>query len=168
MAKLIWITGLSGSGKTTLGKKLYSILKKENLNYIFIDGDSFREIMGNDTGHDISDRLRNAYRIARMCKFLTDQEINVVCSTMSLFKEIHQFNEINNQEYFEIFLDVHIEELIKRDQKNLYSKALSGEVKNVIGIDLPYDKPESPDLVLKNNIESDLENNINKILNLIS
>lgn len=168
MAKLIWITGLAGSGKTTLGKKLYSILKKEYLNYVFIDGDSFREIMGNDTGHDISDRLRNAYRIARMCKFLIDQEINVVCSTMSLFKEIHQFNEINNSEYFEIFLDVDIQELIKRDQKGLYSKALSGEVKNVIGIDLSYDKPEDPDLVLKNNIESDLENNINKILNLIS
>jgi adenylylsulfate kinase-like enzyme len=168
MAKLIWITGLAGSGKTTLGKKLYYILKKENLNYVFIDGDSFREIMGNDTGHDISDRLRNAYRIARMCKFLTDQEINVVCSTMSLFKEIHQFNEINNTEYFEIFLNVDIEELIKRDQKGLYSKALSGEVKNVIGIDLPYDKPEAPDLVLKNNIKADLENNINQILNLIS
>ena len=40
--------------------------------------------------------------------------------------------------------------MIKRDSKGLYSKAISGDMKNVIGIDLPYDKPENPFLTIEN------------------
>ena len=60
---LIWITGLSGSGKTTIGKRVYEKLKAKMLNTIFLDGDNFREILGNDLGHSPKDRLENAKRI---------------------------------------------------------------------------------------------------------
>ena len=42
---LIWITGLSGSGKTTIGKAVWGEIKKEHSNAVFLDGDSFREIL---------------------------------------------------------------------------------------------------------------------------
>ena len=74
---LLWITGLSGSGKTTIGKEVYKKLKEKHANTVFLDGDAFREILGSDLGHNKTDRFNNALRIARMCKFLTNQNINL-------------------------------------------------------------------------------------------
>ena len=148
--KLIWITGLSGAGKTTIGKEVYRLLKLKYSNSVFLDGDVIREILGNDLGHDREDRIKNAIRISKMCEFLTNQNIHVVCATMSLFKEIHEMNKKNILNYNEIFINVDIPELVKRDSKGLYAKALNGEIKNVIGIDLPYDKPVNPLLTIEN------------------
>ena len=167
MAFLIWITGLAGSGKTTIGKEVYKKIKVKYKNTVFLDGDSFREILGNDLGHTPKDRFKNALRIHKMCKFLIEQDINVVCATMSLYKEIHKLNRENIKNYFEVFLDCDIKELIKRDKKGLYSKALKGEIKNVVGIDLPYDKPENADLYLDNSKKEYFKKNIEKILKLI-
>lgn len=166
--KLIWITGLSGAGKSTIGSKVYELLKVKLDNVVLIDGDVIREILGNDLGHCVEDRKKNAFRISKMCQFLVDQNINVVCSTMSLFKEIHDFNRNNIENYYEIFIDVKIETLMNRDSKNIYSRAKSGELKNIIGIDLPYDKPKDPFLVLENeNMTISIEEKAKMILDKV-
>lgn len=164
---LVWITGLSGSGKTTIGKEVYKKLKEKYLNTVFLDGDSFREVLGNDLGHSPKDRFENAKRIHRMCKFLVSQNINVVCATMSLYKEVHDLNRAEMKNYFEIFVECDIEELIRRDQKGLYSKALRQERDDVVGVNLPYDKPKDCELVIDNSTKSDLLIKVEKILNLI-
>ena len=60
MSRLIWITGLSGSGKTTIAQALFLELKKIEENTVFLDGDNFREILGNDLKYSKQDRLINA------------------------------------------------------------------------------------------------------------
>ena len=139
--KLIWITGLSGAGKTTIGREVYSLLKKKHKNSVFVDGDIFR-----------------ARIISRLCTNLTNQNIHVVCCTMSLFKEIHQMNRENTKNYFEIYIHVEFEKLIQRDSKGIYSSEKKGEIKNVVGLDIMYDKPLTPSLVIDN---SDQEVSIN-------
>ena len=167
MANLIWITGLSGSGKTTIGKEVYSKLKEKQINTVFLDGDNFREILGSDLGHTPKDRLENAKRISRMCSFLISQQINVICATMSLYKEIHDMNRENIKNYFEIFIECDIDELKRRDQKGIYTKALKAELNNVVGINLPYDKPVNCELIIDNSQQINLEQKVNKIINLI-
>lgn len=166
-SKLIWITGLSGSGKTTIGKEVYIKLKEKYINSVFLDGDSFREILGNDLAHTSKDRLENAKRIHRMCKFLISQNINVVCATMSLYKEIHELNRDEIENYFEVFIECNMEELVKRDQKGLYSQALKGKRDDVVGVSIPYDKPENCELTVENSEKLNLDNKVNEILNLI-
>ncbi|MFN8145408.1 MAG: adenylyl-sulfate kinase [Bacteroidia bacterium] len=148
MAKLIWITGLAGSGKTTLAREVYTQLKKVYSNVVLIDGDHLREIFGGEHGYSTEDRLENARRLSRLCHFLISENIHVVCSTMSLYKEIHDYNRKNFKDYFDIFLDIPMEVLIKRDKKQLYSNALAGKTENVVGINQEYDKPESPKMTL--------------------
>ena len=164
---LIWITGLSGSGKTTIGSALYLKLKQNYKNVVFLDGDSFREILGNDLGHNPKDRLENAYRIHRMCKFLVSQNIHVVCATMSLYKEIHELNRREMGNYLEVFIECEIDELIRRDQKGLYTQAIKGKQTNVVGVDLPYDKPDKADLTINNTQITDIALNVEKIYSLI-
>ncbi len=159
MSKLIWITGLAGSGKTSIGKKVFKKLKKLDPATAFIDGDNYRELF-NSYGYSRKDRLEIAKKIIKLCYFLTKQKINVVCCTISLFDEIHQENRKLFDEYYEIYISCKMEELLKRDQKGLYSKALAGEINDVVGVDLDYDIPKQPFLSLDNSMNKALEKNI--------
>ena len=164
---LVWITGLPGSGKTTLAQALYGLIKNQ-LPSICIDGDIIRDIMGKDLGYNMKDRLKNAYRIAKLNKYLIDHNLIVICSTVSLFKEIHQWNRKNIKNLIEIYIDVPMDILIQRDQKKMYSQALKGKKKNVRGIDQKFDIPMKPSLIIKNdkNLNIFLENvkKINKLI----
>lgn len=162
MSKLIWITGLAGSGKTTIGKGVFQKLKEKEVNTVFVDGDQYREVFG-ASGYTKAKRLVVAKNIVKLCKFLIDQNINVVCCTISLFKEIHEQNIKQFKNYYEIFVFCEIEELIKRDQKGIYSKALKGEINNVVGVDIKYDTPLNPFLIIDNNKKDDLTNKIDLI-----
>jgi adenylylsulfate kinase len=60
-----------------------------------------------------------------------------------------------------------MDELIRRDQKGIYSAAISGKINNIVGIDIQYDKPINCSLWIDNNIKSDLNTKVKKIINLI-
>jgi adenylylsulfate kinase-like enzyme len=46
-----------------------------------------------------------------------------------------------------------METLLRRDIKNLYARARKGEIVNVVGVDIPFPEPESPDLVIENDAD---------------
>lgn len=147
---VFWITGLAGAGKTSIAKALFDELNRKNEKVVFIDGDAIREITGNDLGHHTEDRIKNAYRISRMCHFFSDQGQNVVCATMSLYHEVQRWNREHIAKYFQIYVKVSQEVLFKRDQKGLYTGAGKGEEKNVVGVDIPFQEPIGNDLVIEN------------------
>ena len=162
---VIWIIGMSASGKTTIGKKLYEKLKYSKEKWIFLDGDIFRNILGDDLGHTIEDRKKNALRISKFCEFLNLQNINVIASVLSIFHDNQKYNKENIPNYKEIFLDVRFENLLVRDNKKLYQKALDGKIKNVVGVDIKFIPPFSPDLIVDNNSENpDYQKIIQKII----
>ena len=148
--RLIWITGLAGSGKTTIGREVYSGLKMLKPNVAFLDGDQLREVFGSGLGYSEGERLALAMSYCRLCKVLCDQGIDVVCATISLFLECHRWNRANISGYYEIYVRVPMSVLIDRDHKQLYSKALCGEISNVVGVDLEFMPPEKPDIVIDN------------------
>ena len=141
---------MSAAGKTVIGKELYNLIKNKYKNTIFLDGDIFRGLHDNDVDHTRPGRKRNSDRICRICQFLEQQEINVVCSVLSIFHEAQQWNRENYKDYFEVYLDVKFDTLLKRDQKNLYKKALNKEMNNVVGVDIEFKPPKNPDLIIKN------------------
>ncbi len=148
---VIWIIGLAGSGKTTIGTQLYERLKPETRNLVFIDGDMIREIMGNDLGHTVADRKKNADRICNLCRALEQQDINVIACVLSLFHESQEWNRNTYKQYFEIFIDASMDTLLQRDQKGLYSGARNGTIQDVVGVDIPFAPPRNPDCVIDNN-----------------
>jgi cytidine diphosphoramidate kinase len=148
---VIWLIGMSCSGKTTLGRKLFNKLSSSQEKWVFLDGDTFRNILGEDLGHSLEDRYKNAYRVSRFCEYLNSQDINVLACILSIFHDNQRYNRENIPDYKEIYLDVTFENLLKRDNKGLYKKALQGETKNVVGVDIEFIPPYEPDIFIDNN-----------------
>ena len=150
--RVIWITGLSGAGKSTIARATVKQLRTQGEQPVLIDGDEIRDaIRDPHTGHDPSSRLVNAYRICRLAKLLAEQGHTVIVATMSIYHEIHSWNRRNCPNYFEVWVEVDLDALREQDSLNLYSRAQNGKTKNVAGLDLNYEKPLKPALVINNN-----------------
>tara|TARA_A100001015_G_scaffold320300_1_gene446178 strand:- start:2887 stop:3393 length:507 start_codon:yes stop_codon:yes gene_type:complete len=147
---VIWIVGLSGAGKTTIARLLLKKLKKKYSNLIHLDGDIIRKIYNDKLGYSSKDRNINAERLSKMTKFLSDQKIHVVGSVLSNFPKWQAWNKKNIKNYYQVYLKVSLKELIKRDKKNIYKKALKGTKKNVVGVDIKFKEPLNSNLIIDN------------------
>lgn len=147
---VMWLIGLSGAGKSTLASAVVARLRNRKHPVALLDGDELRQLWGNDLGYTLADRKKNADRICRMGQFLELQGIDVVCAILSMFPESRQWNRSKLKDYFEVFIDAPMAQLVQRDPKGLYRRALSGEIKEVAGVDLDFPIPEAPDLVIEN------------------
>ena len=162
---VIWICGLSASGKSTLGRHLFSILKAEIPNLVLLDGDELRSVLGGSIGYDREAREKNSARIGNLCRLLDSQNIHVICCAVTISPEVQAHNRKHLSEYCEVFLDVTLATVRRRDPKGIYLRADRGEIKNVAGVDIPFVPPANPDLVIDNNFDrEDVESLVRLIL----
>lgn len=80
---------------------------------ILLDGDELREVFGaaaeNARNHGREGRLALAMQYAHLCRVIAGQGLTVVIATISLFREVHEWNRANLPGYFEAYLKVPIE-----------------------------------------------------------
>src|SRR5713101_1267417 len=164
LGRVFWITGLSGAGKTTVGQELRSRLRAAGRAVTFLDGDALRAAIAEDLGHSAGNRLVSAMRNARLCRLLAGQGFDVVCATISLFHEVQRWNRENIPNYREIYLRVPIDELRRRDSKGIYAVAQRGDARDIVGLDVPAEAPEAPDLVLDNYGALDVATAVDRIM----
>ncbi|RYY94836.1 MAG: adenylyl-sulfate kinase [Comamonadaceae bacterium] len=93
-------------------------------------------------------RRINAERLVALCEMLDRQGVHVVCCVLSVFEDMRRENRTRFSRYFEIFMDAPIEAVMARDVKGIYAAARRGETRNVVGVDLPFERPASSDLVI--------------------
>ncbi len=141
--KTIWLTGLSGAGKTTLAKYL-----QRYYNAILIDGDDMRNGISKDLSFDNEGRMKNVLLAAHMCKTVNNSNHFAVAAMMSPLKEQREAAREVIGNIFLVYVACDVETLKLRDTKGLYKKFENGELKNMVGLDLPYDVPSDANIVV--------------------
>ena len=160
---LFWITGLSGSGKTSLGKKIFVEINKKYGKTILLNGDDLRNIFQLKK-YSFSDRYQVAMSYSNFCKKITNQKINLIFTTVSMFHNVRHYNNKNINNYIEIFIKTNIKKIIKEDKKKLYKSKYK---KNIVGVDIKFEIPKKPLITLNNNFTESLDSLSKKLLKKI-
>ncbi|MEK3707942.1 adenylyl-sulfate kinase [Paenibacillus sp. FSL R7-0198] len=150
----VWFTGLSGAGKTTIASYVTGILQERGIAVETLDGDVVRNSLCKDLGFSKEDRIKNIERISFVAKLLTKNQIVTLASFISPYNNMREMARQEIGEFIEVFVDAPLSELIKRDVKGLYKKAIAGEIKSFTGVNDPYERPNNADLVLRTDLET--------------
>jgi len=159
----VWFTGLPCCGKTTIAKKVYEILTKKGYKVKHLDGDLVRKDLTADLGFSKKDRDENIRRVSNLAKDLTKNDIIVLATFVSPYRQRREKTRKEIGNYFEIYVKCPVEICIKRDVKGMYKKALSGEIKNFTGVDDPYEEPKNPELIIESDKET-VDKSVEKVL----
>ncbi len=144
----LWFTGLHGSGKNELAFSLEKRLFDEGAVAVLLDGSSVRSGLNRELDFSPADRAENLRRVAHIAKIMNDQGIIAVCSFISPIDSLRdQIGEIIGKERFHMFFMDATLDYCKNNKPYLYEKAERGEIDNLPGIDIQFEKPENANLI---------------------
>ena len=166
---VFWITGLSGSGKTQIGKKVKKGIIKNYGPTILFSGDDIRNIFDLKK-YTFKERLKIVNQYGKLCKNLSNQNINVLFCVVGLMKKVRIWNKNNIKNYLEIFIKSPLNTVKKLSKKKIYKKKY---IQDVVGLDIKPEFPQSPHIIINNNFDrsinilaKELVKKINKIIYL--
>lgn len=154
---VLWTTGLSGAGKTTLTIALEKELKARGLRVERLDGDIVREGLTRDLGFSKEDRDKNIERVTFVAKLLSRNGVAVLCSFISPYKATRDMVRREVTNFIECYVEVPLEEVVRRDVKGLYKKAMAGEIPNFTGVSDPYEAPDKAEIVVNSKDQTEAE-----------
>jgi adenylylsulfate kinase len=142
----IWLTGLPSAGKTTIASALIPELKARGWNVELLDGDEVRKGLSADLGFDRSAREAHARRVTFVAKVLARNGVIPIVALISPYRT----SRARAREEIGAFVEVHVTTPLavceERDVKGLYKKARAGAIKEMTGVDDPYEPPETPEI----------------------
>jgi len=144
----IWLTGLPSAGKTTIAKALTPKLKALGWNVELLDGDEIRTGISSDLGFDRKAREAHAGRVTFVAKILARNGVIPIVALISPYRTSRQRAREQIGAFVEVYVTTPIEVCEQRDVKGLYKRARRGEIKEMTGVDDPYEAPEHPEIVV--------------------
>jgi bifunctional enzyme CysN/CysC len=148
---VVWFTGVPSSGKSTIANLVERQLRLDGRHTYLIDGDNVRHGLNKDLGFTAEDRSENIRRVGEVARLMVDAGLIVLVTLVSPYRSDRQVarDRVEEDEFFEVFVDAPLSVVQERDPKGLYRKAAAGEAKGVTGVDSPYEAPERPELHLR-------------------
>jgi adenylyl-sulfate kinase len=151
---VVWFTGLSGAGKSTLAQALETRLRAAGQKVETLDGDSVRQHLSQGLGFSREDRDINIRRIAFVANLLARNGVIVIVAAISPYRAVRDEARAAIGRFFEVHVQCSIEELVRRDTKGLYARALDGSLANLTGISDPYEEPLAAEVTVHTDLES--------------
>ncbi|SFW33883.1 adenylyl-sulfate kinase [Chitinophaga sancti] len=153
---IIQLCGLSGAGKTTIATSVKRKAMAYGTPVEIIDGDKYREFLCKDLGFSKADRCENIRRLGFVASRLSGHGIVCIISAINPYSAMR--DELTNayEHVKTVFVDCPVAELVQRDTKGLYKRALlpdshPDKLRNLTGVNDPFEAPQAPDLHLKTN-----------------
>ena len=146
----VWLTGLPRAGKVEVAYALEEELFRRGFVAHVLAAGNLRQGLGRDLGFSGEDRWENQRRAAEVARIGNDAGLISIVSLVSpLAADRAQARAIVGAERFvEVYCSAPLEVCEARDQSGLYAGAREGQLRNVTGVDAPYEPPVAADCVL--------------------
>jgi adenylylsulfate kinase len=144
----IWLTGLPSAGKTTIAHALTPKLRERGWNVELLDGDEVRKGLSSDLGFDRTAREMHAARVTFVAKVLARNGVIPIVALISPYRSSRARARQEIGAFVETYVTTPVEVCEQRDVKGLYKKARAGVIKEMTGVDDPYEAPEHPEITI--------------------
>lgn len=164
----IWLTGLVASGKTEIAYALEERLFGLGMTCIVLDGVNLRLGVSKELGFGPAGRTEHLRRVGEIARLINDSGIIAICGFVSPTAEIRKqvSSIVGADRFIEIHVDASVEWCEAHDTTGLYERSKTGDVKDLAGVNSPYEIPENPSLALSIE-ELDVDSAVDKILKLL-
>ncbi|OGS35861.1 MAG: bifunctional sulfate adenylyltransferase subunit 1/adenylylsulfate kinase [Elusimicrobia bacterium RIFOXYB2_FULL_49_7] len=164
----VWITGRPGSCKSEVAYALERKLFEAGALPFVLSGGDIRAGLSIDLDYSNLDRLEHLRRVAELAGLLNRSGVLTIGAFISPTQEMRNLVReiIGPDRYVEIALDAPLDWCKQNDKSGIYAKAEKGEVRNVPGVDFPFEVSTTAASVIKI-AETGVEQAVATILSLL-
>jgi adenylylsulfate kinase len=145
---VIWLTGMNRAGKSTLAAHLASRLAAAGRAVQLLDEDGEAAVLLEGLGPSKEDHAKAVARLGFAAKAVLRAGGVSVCAALSPYRDAREQLRREARRFVEVFVDCSMEKLQQRDPEGIYKRALAGEIRQVPGVDVPYEPPTHADVTV--------------------
>ncbi len=139
----MWITGLPASGKSTVAVALAAQLRARGVEVEVLESDALRRIFTPHPRYDEEERDAFYGQIAYVGGLLARHGAAVIFDATANRRAYRERARQQIPRFLEVYVDTPLEICMSRDPKGIYRDATA-----VPGLQVPYESPLDPDLVI--------------------
>ena len=146
---VVWLTGLPASGKTSLACALRSALNARGISAVVLDSDALRGMLLPNSSYAPAERDWFYDRLVELAVWLArDGEHVIIAATGNRRSYREAARARLGSRFAEVWVRCPADVCRARDPKGLYGGAAAGMIRNLPGVDVPYEAPERPETVV--------------------
>jgi len=171
----VWLTGIPGSGKSVISEALKKLLNNNGIDIYILRMDEVRNYVTPDPKYSDEERQLIYNAFAYMAKLLVEHGVNVIMDATGNLRKYRELALKIIPNFFQIYLKCPLDVAIKRETnrkdtkkapENIYKKALEGKAETVPGLQIEYEEPLHPDLIINTN-KTGIEESAEKIFSML-
>jgi adenylyl-sulfate kinase len=145
---VIWLTGMNRAGKSTLAAHVASRFAAAGRRVELLDEGGDASLLLEGLGTSKEDHAKAVARLGFVAKAVMRAGGVAVCAALSPYRDAREQLRREARRFVEVFVDCSMEKLQQRDPEGIYKRALAGELRQVPGVDVPYEPPSHADLIV--------------------
>jgi adenylyl-sulfate kinase len=146
---VIWFTGMQRAGKSTLARLVANRLATSGRSAELLDEGGDAKLLLEGLTESREDHARVVRRLGFVAKAVARSGGVAICAALSPWRDVRDQVRKEARRFAEVFVDCSMEKLMERDPQGTYKKALAGELKNVPGVDIPYEPPQHAEVTVR-------------------
>lgn len=150
----VWITGLPSSGKSSVSRALRDQLAKHGIDVAVLESDALRKVLTPDPHYDEKERAEFYQQLVNVGVILVRHGLPVIFDATANRRAYRDAARLAIDRFLEVYVDCPVETCVARDPKGIYRSAQRGETSSVPGVQVAYEPPTQPDVVVRGDTEA--------------